>query len=79
MIKVVLLLECDFCGCSFNRASVCRSVREDDWLEALATVEDEANECGWYTRPTAACPACIREQHQMYVTLCEEPSNQQNS
>ena len=75
MVKVVILLDCDECGRSLERASISSTPKREQWERQIGLSMHDAEFDGWrFMRDYAICPECIQEEIKM-SDLLEEPED----
>jgi hypothetical protein len=63
MLKLLLLIDCDHCGCALNEATVCSERDPLLWQETIEVMMFEAAEKGWsFYKKHCRCPQCGYEQ-----------------
>jgi hypothetical protein len=74
MFKVIILLDCDECGHSFNKAAVCTPEQKAGESE-MRFLANCAELHAWrFTRDYGICPVCIEEELKM-VDWLQEPED----
>lgn len=64
MLKIVMLLDCNECGCSLSEAQVRSSSLRTNWDTELAYLKIDAESRGWgfVHGFYSVCPSCVERQ-----------------
>jgi len=62
MLKSIVMLNCDNCGCTFERLAICVDANPTIWGAVVTDLEYAAEDTGWFFyRHKHRCAHCLED------------------